>query len=85
MTWTEAVDAMKNGHFVRRSHWGRFDIIRFKNEKIEFPNNSQKRSCLFSEENVSVDFNFILEDLCATDWVISEFTLDKNDKWVPMR
>ena len=47
-----------------------------------FPNNSVKRSVLYIEENKTVNFDFILNDVCADDWVIFEHIWNEdNKKW----
>jgi len=82
MTWAEAVEAMKCGRYVRRPHWGKHDLIRFTDDKVLFPNNSEKRSVLFIEENVEVNFDFILNDVCADDWIVDQLIWDEdNKKW----
>jgi hypothetical protein len=83
MTWTKAVEAMKSGRWVRRPHWAKQDIIRFTDEQVLFPDNSEKRSVLFIEENKTVNFDFILNDVCADDWIVSELMRNEDDtKWI---
>jgi hypothetical protein len=85
MTWAKAVEAMRCGRFVRRPHWGKHDLIRFTDDQVLFPNNSEKRSVLYIEENKTVNFDFILNDVCADDWVIFERIWNEdNRKWEVM-
>ncbi len=83
MTWAEAVQAMKRGRWVRRPHWAKHDIIRFTDDHVFFPDKSERRSVLFIEENKSINFDFILNDVCADDWVLSPLMRNEDDtKWI---
>ena len=81
MTWTEAVEAMRDGRFVRCVGWEKNSIIRMSETLIEYPRDSVRGSCLISEDKKDVNFSFILNDLCADDWVVSEFILQPDGKW----
>ena len=79
MTFESAMEAVRNGHAVRREHWGGFSVSRclfeiiYRGEKHvvrHYANFLTFRSCILEQEIGR--YNASEEDRSATDWQITE-------------